>query len=190
MQLPHFPFLRFPKQTILQVQAISCEGRAWKLSKIPRFALATALSSPIQAYPLAERIYNLNAIDFPDSLHVFREQNLAASLFGGPNDQSAPKGKSVKAVEIYCGKNVCQVRLNYVELGKQSHFAASKTWIDVQLASDGRNIPEAPVAKVRRFLPDDALSEPNWCISLTAQLAAFQEAVPFLGTKPALLKSQ
>jgi len=34
------------------------------------------------------------------------------------------------------------------------------------------------------------LSEPNWCISLTAQLAAFQEAVPFLGTKLALLKSQ
>ena len=34
-------------------------------------AFATALACPIEAYPLAERIYDLNAIDFPSSLHVF-----------------------------------------------------------------------------------------------------------------------
>jgi hypothetical protein len=34
------------------------------------------------------------------------------------------------------------------------------------------------------------LSELSFCLSLAAQLAAFQEAVPFLGTKLTLLKSQ
>ena len=62
------------------------------------------------------------------------------SLFGSPKDQGVPKGKSVKAVKIYGGKNIRQVRLNYIELGEQFDFAASNARIDVQLAGDGDKI--------------------------------------------------
>ena len=43
-------------------------------------------------------------------------------------------------MKIDGGKNVCQVRLNYIELGEQFDFAAGNARIHVQLAGDGDEI--------------------------------------------------
>ena len=74
---------------------------------------------------LFKRVDDLQAVDGAGVLHVFGEEDGAAGLFGGTDDECVPEGKVVKAVQVDSGEDVRHIGNSNVELGEQFDFAAS-----------------------------------------------------------------
>ena len=91
-------------------------------------------------FALQERIYNLNPVHLTAILHIFREKDAAASLFGRTKDQSIPKRKPVKPVQVDSSQNIRGFRSGNIELGEQFDFSARYARVNAQLACDRNKI--------------------------------------------------
>ncbi len=85
---------------------------------------------------LQKRIYDLNPIHLPGILQIFREKDAAASLHSRTKDQSIPKRKPVKAVQVDSSQNIRDFRSGNIELGEQFDFPACNARINAQLAGN------------------------------------------------------
>lgn len=89
---------------------------------------------------LFERVLDPNAVDFLCPLHVFRNKYAAPRLFGRTQNQSIPKRKPVKAMQVDRGENVGDFGSGHVELGEQFNFAAGNARVHTQFPRERHEI--------------------------------------------------
>ena len=90
--------------------------------------------------PLFERVYDTNPVDLSWGLQVFSEKHTTAGLLGSPQDQSIPKSKTMKPVQIDGGQDVGNFGSGNIEFGKQFDLPTCDARIHVQLLGDGYEI--------------------------------------------------
>src|SRR5260370_8888186 len=85
--------LRRAKNALLRMTSFVLAGGQFPAGRPPYFC------SHFSSSRLAERVDDLQAVDGAGVLHVFGEEDSAARLFGGTDDECVPERKVVQSVQ-------------------------------------------------------------------------------------------
>src|SRR5260370_16974544 len=102
--------LRRAKNALLRMTIFVLAGGQFPAGRPPYFC------SHFSSSRLAERVDDLQAVDGAGVLHVFGEEDGAARLLGGTDDDGVPQRKVVKPVQVDACEDLTPIANHHVPL--------------------------------------------------------------------------